>query len=193
MEGTLVFLDGGFLSKLTKHFGRGKHLKYDIIRFSKLLVMKQNLFCKKIFYYTAPPYQSEPPTKKEELMKKGYDIFIRILKRKGVEIREGRVQRLKIDENYLYKQKGVDTLLTIDLSHIKEDYPKIKKIILVSSDTDFCPVIRNIRKRGTEVYLFTYFDRIRNSPFSLSNELLACCSKCFKLTKQDFENALLKK
>ena len=54
-------------------------------------------------------------------------------------------------------------------------------------------VIEDIKKRGIEVILFTYFDRIRNSLFSLSNELLVCCSKFFKLTKQDFDDAPLKK
>lgn len=35
MEETLVFIDAGFLSKLSKYFGGGEYLKYNIINFSK--------------------------------------------------------------------------------------------------------------------------------------------------------------
>ncbi|HLD54642.1 MAG TPA: NYN domain-containing protein [Candidatus Nanoarchaeia archaeon] len=196
MEETLVFIDEGFLSKLSKHLGKTKYIKINYLKFAKQLSKKQNLFCKKIFYYTAPPYQSEPPSEKEELMKKGYDCFIKSFKKNNeVIVREGRCQKIK-DENgeTRYKQKGVDTLLTIDLSHLKEDYPEIKKIILISSDTDFCPAIKDIKKRwNTEVLLYTYFDRKRKSKFSLSNDLIACCSKYFKLTKEDFLSAPLNK
>ena len=91
-----------------------------------------------------------------------------------------------------FSQKGVDTLLTLDLSHIKEDFPGIKKIILVSSDTDFCPAIRDIKKRDNiDVILYTYFDKKRKSKFSLSNELIVCCSGHFKLSKEDFSSSLL--
>ena len=195
MEETIVFLDGGFISKLSKHFGEGQYLKFDLIKFAKNLAKKQNLFCKRIFYYNAPPFQPEPPTEEETKRKKGYDKFIRALsKNKNTIIREGRVQKL-FDENKnpIFKQKGVDTLLTIDLSHIREDFSEIKKIMLVSSDTDFCPAIRDIKKRANiEVILYTYFDKKRKSKFSLSNKLISCCSQFFQLIKQDFDQASLK-
>ncbi|MEK6859481.1 MAG: NYN domain-containing protein [Nanoarchaeota archaeon] len=196
MEETLVFIDEGFLDKLTKLLGNGIRLKFDKFEFAKKIAEKQNLICEHLFYYTAPPFQGTPPTKKEKSMKEGYDKFIFSLsKNKNITVREGRCQRIissngKID----YNQKGVDVLLTIDLSHIKEDFPEIKKVVLISSDTDFCPVIKDIEKReDIEIILYTYFDKKRGSKFSLSNELISCCSKYFKLTKQDFENAPLNK
>ena len=42
MEETLVFLDAGFLSKLSGYFGDGKYLLYDIIKFSKHLNFSEN-------------------------------------------------------------------------------------------------------------------------------------------------------
>ena len=52
--------------------------------------------------------------------------------------------------------------------------------------------IKDIKERGDiEVILHTYFDRKRGSKFSLSNELISCCSKYFKLAKEDFDNAPL--
>ncbi|MGD9275999.1 MAG: NYN domain-containing protein [Candidatus Pacearchaeota archaeon] len=193
LDKTLVFIDEGFLYKLSMHFGSGQKIKISYIKLAKNLSKKLSLFCKHIFIYVAPPFQGTPPTLEERKRKKGYENFVKSLsEHKIITIKEGRVQKLEINGKPIYKQKGVDTLMTIDLSHIKEDYPKIKKIILISSDTDFCPVIQDIKKRGIEVYLFTYFDRIRKSRFSLSNELLTCCSRCFRLTKEDFIEAELK-
>jgi uncharacterized LabA/DUF88 family protein len=82
----------------------------------------------------------------------------------------------------------VDTLLTIDLSHVKEDYPKIKKVIIVASDTDFVPVIEDAKKRGIEVILFCYYKRKRDTNFSRSNHLINSCSKYIKLTREDFND-----
>ncbi len=195
MEETLVFLDEGFLGELAKFFGEGSRLKFDKFEFAKMISKEQGLFCKHLFYYTAPPFQGTPITKKERKMREGYDLFIKSLsKNKNITIREGRCQKIIDKEGKeKYTQKGVDTLLTIDLSHIKEDYPAIKKIILVSSDTDFCPAIRDIKNRyNIEVILHTYFDRKRDSDFSLSNELISCCSKYVKLTKENFDKVIIK-
>ena len=195
MEETLVFLDEGFLDKLTLFLGNGKRLKFDKFEFAKKISEKQNLVCKHLYYYTAPPFQSSSSTEKERIMKEGYDKFISSLsKNKNITIREGRCQKIRDKEGKeKYAQKGVDTLLTLDLIHIKDDYPLIKKILLVSSDTDFCPAIRDIKERNNiEVILYTYFDRKRNSNFSLSNELIACCSKYVRLTKEDFKSEVKK-
>ena len=46
------------------------------------------------------------------------------------------------------------------MKSLEETIPDIKKIILVSSDTDFCPAIKDIKNRDkVEVILYTYFDR----------------------------------
>ena len=196
MEDTLVFMDEGFMDKLSKHLGNANRIKFDKIKFAENIAKKQNFFLRHIFYYTAPPFQSAKPSENEIKRKRGYDSFIKsISKNKIITAREGRCQRI-INENgeTEYNQKGVDTLMTIDLSHIKDDFPKINKIILISSDTDFCPIIRDIKNRWKiDVMLYSYFDRKRNSKFSVSNELLNCCSKYVQLTKQDFDNALLNK
>jgi len=185
-EKVLVFVDAGFLSKLSKHFGNGEYIKFKIINFVNRICSNNDFVAEKIFFYTAPPYQSNNPSKFDIARKEKYDSFKYFLTKENIIFREGRVQRLKIDGKFEYKQKGVDTLLTIDLSHVREDYPKIKKIVLVSSDTDFVPIIEDIKKRGLDIFLFTYFDRKRDSPFSLSNHLLKVCSRYIKLTKEDF-------
>ncbi len=194
MEETIIFIDTGFLEKLSKYFGNGRYLKFDRIKLSKQLAKKQDLFCKHIFYYTAPPFQDNFPTEEQIKLKEGYDMFI---KRLGMDqtitIREGRIQKTFNEKGKtIFKQKGVDTLMTIDLIRIKDNFPNIKKILLISSDTDFCPVIKDIQQKDrVEVILCTYFDRKRKSEFSLSNHLISCCSECIKITKEDFDNSPL--
>ncbi len=183
----LIFIDAGFLSKVSKHFGDGEYVKFKIKDFVRNICSRNNFVYEKIFYYTAPPYQSNNFNKSELIRKERYDSFKSSLAKEGFIFREGRVQRLKVDGKFIYRQKGVDTLLTIDLSNIKEDYPEVEKIILVSSDTYFCPVIKDITERGLEVLLFTYFDKKRGSSFSLSNHLLRVCSNFVKLIREDFK------
>ena len=190
---TLVFIDANFLSKLSKYFGNGKYLVYDLVKFSENLSKKQKLNCKNIFYYTAPPFQSDKSTKEEIKRKDGYDRFVSKLRKKGVIIREGRCQRLKINERFIYNQKAVDILLAMDLMSVLLRYPKIKRIIIISSDSDFVPVIQNLKENGVKTILYTYYEKIRNTNFSRSNHLIKSVYKYVLLSKEDFDNAPLKK
>ncbi len=193
MEKTLVFIDSGFLSKLSNHFGRGIYLIYDLIDFAQNISKKQNLICKYIFYYTAPPFQSEPPSSREEIRKEGYDKFIKKLKEKGVVIREGRCQRLKIDGKFEYRQKAVDVFLAMDLTNVPLKYPNVKRIILIASDSDFVPVIKNLEEQGIKTILYTYYEKKRDTNFSRSNDLIKAVHKYVLLTKQDFDDSPLEK
>ncbi len=193
LKDTLVFIDANFLSKLSKHFGSGKYLIYDLINFSENLSKKQKLICKKIFYYTSPPFQSSVPTFDEGKRKDGYDKFLNKLRKRGVIVREGRCQRLKFEKDFVYKQKAVDILLAMDLMKILLDYPEIKRIILISTDSDFVPVIKNLQANGIKTILYTYYEKMRDTPFSRSNYLIKSVHKYVLLTKEDFTSCPLNK
>ncbi len=193
MSETLVFIDAGFVSKLSKHLGGGNYLVYNLIDFARELADKQKLFCREIFYYTAPPFQSEPLTTKEESLKEGHDKFIKKLREKGVIVRQGRCQRLKIDGKFEYKQKAVDVLLTMDLTNIPIKYSNIKRVILVATDSDFVPVIKNLEEQGIKTILYTYYEKKRDTNFSRSNELIKSVYKYVLLDKKDFDSVPLNK
>lgn len=129
------------------------------------------------------------------MRRKNYNEFKKKLRNIGGEqiiIREGRCQRIKNSKGeFEYKQKGVDTYLTMDLMRLPIDYPKIKQIILIASDSDFVPIVNDLKKRGINVILYTYFDRKRDSMFSTSNFLLQSASRYEQLTKDDFKRCLL--
>ena len=194
MEKTVILIDGGFLSKLNKYLGSGKYTRYDIIRFSKNLAEKQNLNCEHIFYYTAPPFQSDKPTKEEAERYKKYENFkVKLLKNKIISVREGRCQRLKIDNKFIYGQKGVDALAIIDLMSIPLQNKDVKSVILIANDSDFVPVVRKLKELNINIILYTHYSKNRKSSFSRSNELLKSVSRYVKLTKEDFDKAKFKK
>jgi uncharacterized LabA/DUF88 family protein len=183
MKQTIVFIDAGYLSFISKFFGKGKPLKYKIEKFASNLAKSREFECKKIYFYTAPPFQSSIPTKQENKRRASYDKFINKLKnaKPQIIIREGRCQ--KIGDNY--SQKGVDTLITIDLSRIPRK-ENINEIILLSSDTDFVPIIKDLKEDGIEVILAYFTDKKRKSAFSLSNHLWKACRKKILIKKEHF-------
>ncbi len=191
MKSTIVFIDAGFLSKLSKHFGGGKYLKNNIFNLAKILSKKEKLECKHIFYYTAPPFQSSKPSKDENRRKENYDHFIKILSQNDIiTVREGRCQRIINKHKTEYHQKGVDTFITMDLMNVPIKHKEIKEIILIACDSDFVPVIKNLDELGIKTILFTYFDKKRGSSFSTSNELIQTVSKHVSITKKDFEDSI---
>jgi uncharacterized LabA/DUF88 family protein len=194
MENTIVLVDAGFLSKLSKYLGNGKYLRYNLISFSKNIALKQNLICKKIYYYTSPPFQSNNPTKEEQERYSRYEQFKNSLnKEEIILIREGRCQRLKIEGKFTYGQKGVDALAIIDLMSIPLEHKEIKNIILIANDSDFVPVVQKLKQLGINVILHTYYSKNRESSFSRSNELLKSVSRFVEITKKDFDDAPLNK
>jgi len=189
-KNTLVFIDAGFLSKLSRYFGKGKYLVYDIVKFSENISKKRKLECKKIFYYTAPPFQSHNSSSEERTRKDKYDGFIKKLSENSkIVIREGRCQKIIYSNKIKFSQKGVDTLMTMDLMSVPIKYPNIKKIILIACDSDFVPIINQLREFGLKIILWTYFTKKRNTNFSRSFDLMKAVSEYVKLTKQDFEGA----
>ena len=62
MEEVIVFLDGAYLSLISKYLGKGKPLRYDLKNFALNLAKKENLYCEEIYYYNCPPFQSSFPS-----------------------------------------------------------------------------------------------------------------------------------
>lgn len=192
MSDTIVFIDKGFLDVLSKYFGNGVPIKYDFVKLANNLAKEQDLKCIKTFLYLAPPFQSNNPTKEEKLRKEKYDKFKnKLIKNSFLILREGRVQRIKENDSFIYKQKGVDNLLTKDLCFVQRDYPDIEEIILISSDSDFAPILEELKESGLDVILYNYFEKKRNSKFSISNHLISSVSKWVQLEKKHLLEASL--
>ena len=186
-----IFMESQYIYKIIKEFQKkyGKKYRIEYEQFAIILARSLNFWLTKTYYYTAPPHQSARSTENERERKRNYDKVMNYYrKKKNFEIREGRCQKIK-DK---YHEKGVDTLLIMDLMETAHKN-KVKNVILVTSDTDYVPVIEEIReKHGFNVYLFHYTDKIRGSKFSLSNHLESSCTESVPLTKEHFEKSQLK-
>jgi len=184
---TYVFIDAAYLSLIAKEFFGPKPPAFDINSFAKALAKEESMRCLGVYYYTAPPYQSQTPTKHEKARKANYDKFVSTLKKiPGFVVREGRCQ--KIGETFC--QKGVDTLLTMDLARIPMK-SSVRRVLLLVCDTDFVPILNELRAEKIEIVLFYFTDRIRRSRFSMSNHLLTACDKSILLEKRHFERAFI--
>ncbi|MBX8639740.1 MAG: NYN domain-containing protein [Thermoplasmata archaeon] len=190
MDKTIVFIDDGYLSKISKFLGGGTYLQIDINQFAINLAKAQNLWCEEVYLYTAPPFQSAVPTTEEAEKRARYDRFTsRVRRISGFNVREGRLQYVDGE----YRQKGVDTLLTMDLLTLtKENYPNIKTVILLACDTDFVPVLQEIRQNGVKIILYYFTDYKRGSLFSMSNYILTACDQCVLLDISYFTMSLRK-
>ena len=181
MEDCIVFIDGAYLSLVSKFLGKGKPLRFDIKKFAENLAKDQNLFCKEIFYYNCPPFQGTPPTEEQERRKAGYDKFISKLDLSNINVREGRCQMIGNE----YTQKGVDVLLSIDLVRKAN---KVRNFILVACDTDFVPAINDIRNKD-KVKVILYYFKDKNTKFSMSDHILSVCDERVRLEKKDFDKS----
>jgi uncharacterized LabA/DUF88 family protein len=190
MEDTIIFVDDGFFGLVKKHFQKedGKPKKY--LQTFRNICEKEKLNMKHLYIYTAPPYQSPKPNKIETFLMSRYQNMTKMLRRKKwITLREGRCQKIINEKGEVdYSQKGVDALVILDMYDIKENYPNVKKIILIASDSDFVPVIERMKQKGIEIILYTYFDRKRKSRFSTSNQMLKVASRWTKLKSEDFED-----
>ncbi len=180
----LVFVDNGYLRLVAKRFGLSS--RYGLHKLADVLCTKAGLKCAKIFFYTAPPFQGSKPSDDEKHRKANYDRFVDRLKSDPtITIREGRCQKIGNE----YFQKGVDTLMTMDLVGAKGHYPDVHSVVVITSDTDFVPVLRAIREDGIKVVLCYYNDYIRHSRFSMSNHLLTVCDRSILLSPEQFKEA----
>jgi len=170
-------------------------VRIDISKFVKDISEKNALSCEHIFYYTAPPFQDERPNDEQIKRRKGYDRFVRAIGgSENLTIREGRCQKILSSSGDIeYHQKGVDSLMVFDMASFPIKFSDIKKIVMITSDTDFCPIVKEMGKLGVDVLLCTYREKKRGTKFSVSNHLIDCCSDIYYLTKEDFQNARLVK
>lgn len=189
MKKAYVYIDDGYLSKISKELGEGDYLKIDYNQLAISMAKKFKYWCDRVYFYTAPPFQSNPPTKEESRRKSGYDMVMsKLVRIPNFHIREGRVQ--KIDNEF--KQKGVDTLLTMDLMELTQGQSKVNTAILLICDTDFVPILSTLRERKITVLLYYYSDYIRRSNFSMSDYLLTACDDSYLINKDFLEKAKLK-
>jgi uncharacterized LabA/DUF88 family protein len=179
-DDVIVFIDNGYLKKVSARFKSQNVFNCDIKKFAINLSKEQKLFCKKIYFYDAPPFEDNKTKSKR------YVEYTRNLKTRGIIVKEGRCQKILIDKArqiYTYKQKGVDAHITMDLLTCAFE-KKANNFILITADTDFVPVIEKVKESKIKVILYCLKNKNRN--FFLSNHLLDACNFVGLIKKEHF-------
>ncbi len=189
-----VLIDTHYLDLVSKEFGLRGEKHIDIKGLAVQMAKENNLWLTQAFFYTCPPSQSSKPTPDESERKAKYDRFKARIEKLDIVVREGRLQKLRVENNGdivdKFTEKGVDTLFTIDLLRLYRT--DIRNALLLTCDTDFVPAIKAAREDGTKVVLYYYADEVKKSRFSLSRHLANVCDESVLITKKLMEQATLR-
>jgi uncharacterized LabA/DUF88 family protein len=160
-----VLIDGGYVNKMLKtHYPR-----YSI----NYLALSEELCggCGRYrtYYYMAPPYQSPTATPEEKIRKAKFDKFIEELKLHPRFVpRLGMLQRTN-DPTHPFRQKGVDVLLSIDLTELSTS-KAVQKAIILSADSDFAPAIERAKEKFMIITLASFKQQYGRVLYSLADE-----------------------
>ncbi|MEX1254128.1 MAG: NYN domain-containing protein [Dehalococcoidia bacterium] len=142
-----VFIDGSNLHHRLQECGWPTRV--DIRAFSERLVGSRGLV--QAYYYNVPPPRTLRP--EQVAGQERYYSLIRGLEL--VRFRLGHLQERRVPGGVVFEEKGVDVTLAIDmLTGAFED--RYDSAVLVSSDGDFAPLVREVQRYGKRVE-YVYF------------------------------------
>ena len=166
MSKTILLIDGeNFTHKIKEvlqNAGKDSHIT-DAAAIDLEMLFKAALkgfsISDKVFYGAKLQVHSETPKKSEELIKSQRKL-INNLKTYGYTfIKAGNVRGQKIGGKIIFREKGVDVRIAVDMVSSACD-KRVTTIILCSSDSDLQPAIAEVKKRGIEVVYLGF----ENSP-----------------------------
>ena len=176
---TILFIDGeNFLHKIEdvlKIESRSKGFTETVsLDFNKLFLnaLKGLKITRKIFYAAKLHFNTETSKKSEQLIKAQRKLINNLKNQKFEFIMAGNVRGQKIGRNIVFREKGVDVKIAVDLVSLACD-GKLKTAILCSSDSDLQPAIAEARRRGVEIiYLGFEISPNRGLTFTTNRTIL---------------------
>ncbi|MEB3284575.1 MAG: NYN domain-containing protein [Candidatus Sericytochromatia bacterium] len=173
---TAIFMDGAYLDHLAQGpWAEGtRPLALDMRRVPKFL--NGGLNPKRVFYYHALPWVSEPPLPAEHHLRAQKEKFLAFLAAdKRWVLREGRVERRGGHRpgDWIFEQKRTDVQMAVDLTRLAWR-GEIDRAILVSGDSDLIPAVEDARTAGIRVTLACHAG-------SIHRDLMTACNETFLL------------
>lgn len=157
MSKTVLFIDGeNFLHKVEEVLEKVSKVKgfpeTVNIDFNKLFsgALKGLNPSRKVFYGAKLHFNPQTLKKSQELIKAQRKLINNLKAQKFEFVMAGNVRGQKIGKNILFREKGVDVKIAVDLISFACD-DKLKTAILCSSDSDLQPAIAEAKKRGVEI------------------------------------------
>ena len=157
---TILFIDGrNFLDKVS-FVNSKKDIDFSVYNFAGLInkVLSDIKIDRKIFYFGKLSEHPQTVEKSKTLIE-NQRLLKTHLQNQGFEIViagriRGHIEKcIKGHETLIFKEKGVDVKIAIDMITLACDR-ELKTAIIGSSDSDLQPAIKELQKRGVErVYL----------------------------------------
>lgn len=150
MDKVFIVIDGGNFYRKLKKLGFPSVSNFDYQSFSKWLTDGKKLTG--ICYYVGRIREESGNPKSREL-KSGQDRFLANLANQNILVKTGYI--LKSDG--VYSEKGVDVQISVDIcmKAVRNEYDRI---ILVSSDTDLIPAIKEVQSLKKTVEYIGFAD-----------------------------------
>lgn len=157
MSKTILFIDGeNFINKIEdvlQDEGRKRgRIKLANIDFNQLFQkpLKGYKISRKRFYAAKLHYHEETSAKSKELIRFQRNLR-NTLTNQGYEFTSaGNVRGQKVGKKTIFREKGVDVRMAVDLVSLACD-KELDTAILCSSDSDLQPAIKELRRRKIEV------------------------------------------
>lgn len=175
MSKCILFIDGeNFLNKVEEVL-RQENIKKDRevltqIEIGKLFKepLKGFDISRKIFYAARLNVHPETRKKSEELIRLQRKLRNSLVG-KGCEfVIAGNVRGQKVGNKIVFREKGVDVRIAVDLVSLACD-KELDTAVLCSSDSDLQPAIKEVRRRGVEV-VYLGFENAPNKGLSYTTD-----------------------
>lgn len=157
MSKTVVFIDGeNFIYKVEQALKEEGIDKYKIdltsINLNKLFkeALKGFNISRKIFYNARLHFHKDTPKKSEKLIRLQRKLRNTLINQGYEFIIAGNVRAQKVNGKVVFREKGVDVKIAVDLVSLACD-KKLDIAILCSSDSDLQPAVAELRKRKIEI------------------------------------------
>lgn len=157
MSQTVLFIDGEnfihkFESVLKDKSKKRKDIDLATVDFNAIFEkpLKGIHLHRKIFYAAKLHKHEDTKEKSADLIKFQRKLRNSLVAQGYEFIMSGNVRGQKVGKKIIFKEKGVDVRIAVDLVSLACD-KKLKRAILCSSDSDLQPAIKEVRARDVEV------------------------------------------
>ncbi len=154
---TVLLIDGeNFLHKVKEVLKEAKVApkRMDLSRININLLLEKSLeeysIKRKVFYAAKLHYNQETDQKSKELILQQRYLKTQLIKQGFEFILGGNVRSQMVGNKIIFREKGVDVKIAVDMVSLAAD-KKAQTIILCSSDSDLQPAVAETKKRDIKV------------------------------------------
>lgn len=171
-EKIVVFIDGANLLAGIKR-ALGEYFRYDIFKLVKLLTKERRLL--RAYYYDGIyPYPSDhlSAEEKERFLeeRKKKEEFVRILRGKGITAKLIELKMMRVREEWVPIQKGVDIKIATDalVLGFRNAYDVA---VFVSGDGDLAEVLQELKALGKKVEVAAFKEVLSEDLLNIADRL----------------------